>query len=451
MLPTIAPRAGGPLRRPTLLLVALALAACGRVPEAGPPAAPRLDDPRAAALWSALERGQVGSARSLLEALGASLGPDQPLAAARLALAEGDAVGALRQVEQAKAAWPADPRVYATACELFAGLGRLDAAQAEYEQGLSACGRTPELIRAQGILGLSTPGQVELGVRLLESARAADPGLPFVGEPLTRGRAVLARLALGEGQGQAARAWLASGLAEAPDDGELRHIAAQLDLAEKRFPAARAALEALHAEGLAVREDLLLALRADAAEALLAKDRTRNVSAYLRMLELGVPREQLGFGADVLRREAEQRIAEGLQAFELGENLRVDGELEPAVRAEAISARVRQFEKAEASFRSALDFDPDSLEARHRLGEALYRMGDFESAAREWEAVQLLARGSEYEGSGVHLNIARAWRGAGHADRARRVLEEYLSTAPRGEYVDETEALLRLLGTASPR
>jgi hypothetical protein len=449
---SFAPRLRRLLRSSTLALAAsslavFALAACERSPEAAPPSAPRLADPRAEALWAALERGQVGSARSLLEALGPALGPDQPLAAARLAQAEGDALGALRQVEQAKAAWPGDARVYATACELFAGLGRLDAAQAEFDQGLAQCGRTPELIRAQGILGLSTPGQVELGVRLLESARAADPGLPFVGLALTRGRAVLARLALGEGQGEQARGWLSSGLAEAPDDAELRHIAAQLDLAEKRFPAARAALEALQAEGLPVREDLLLALRADAAEALVAGDRTRNVSAYLRMLELGVPREQLGFGADVLAREADERIQAGLEAFELGERLRIDADLDAAVRAEAIAARVRQFEKAEASFRSALDFDPDSLEARHRLGEALYRMGDFEAAAREWEAVQLLARGSEYEGSGVHLNIARAWRGAGHGDRARRVLEEYLSENPRGDHVEQTEALLQSLSS----
>jgi tetratricopeptide (TPR) repeat protein len=447
MLRSFAPRLPRLLRTSTLALAVSSLAACQKAPEAAPSSAARLADPRAESLWAALERGQVGSARSLLAALGAALGPDQPLAAARLALAEGDAVGALRQVEQAKSAWPADPRVYATACELFAGLGRLGAAQAEFDQGVALCGRTPELIRSQGILGLSTPGQVELGVRLLESARAADPGLPFVGVALTRGRAVLARLALGEGRGEDARRWLSSGLAEAPDDGELRHVAAQLDLAERRFPAARAALEALQDEGLAVREDLLLALRADAAEALIAGDRARNVSAYLRMLELGVPREQLGFGADVLAREAEARLQAGLEAFELGEKLPIDAELDAAVRAEAIAARVRLFEKAEASFRSALDFDPDSLEARHRLGEALYRMGDFEAAAREWEAVQLLARGSEYEGSGVHLNIARAWRGAGHSDRALRVLEEYLSEHPRGDHVEQTESLLRSLSS----
>lgn len=433
-------------RRAPLVALTL-LSACGPAAEPQPKSAPRLEDPRAASLALAIEQGQIGSAQSLLSALGPALAAEAPLSAARLALLSGDAVLALREIEAAKTQWPEDPRCYATAAEIFAALGRLEAAQGEYDAGVATCGRTPELMRAQGVIGLSTPGQVELGVRLIEAARAADPGLPFCQQALTRGRAVLARLALGEGQGEQAHAWLDAGLAEAPEDAELRTIAAQLALSEKRFPEARAAFEALFRAGQPVREDYLTALRADAAEALLTRERPRQVTAYLRMLELGVPREQLGFGADVLRQEAEARIKEGSEAYDLGQRLVIDADLAPEVRAEAIAARVRQFEKAEVLFRAALDFDPDSLEARHRLGEALFRMGDFESAAREWEALALLSRGQPEGQSGLHLNIARAWRGAGHLDRAQRVLEDYLAENPRGEFVDQTESLLAQLAS----
>jgi tetratricopeptide (TPR) repeat protein len=432
-------------------LVWACLLSCARAPERQPSSAPRLDDPRAAALAQAIEQGQVGSAKSLLAALGSALGAEAALSAARLALLAGDAVLALREIEVAKNQWPADPRCFATAAEVFAALGRLDAAQTEYDAGVATCGRTPELMRAQGVIGLSTPGQVELGLRLIEAAQAADPGLPYCSVALTRARAVLARLALGAGEPERARAWLAAGLSAAPDDPELRTIAAQIDLSEQRFAEARAAFEALYREGQPVREDYLTALRADAAAALLTRERSRQVTAYLRMLELGVPLEQLGFGADVLRQEAEQRIAEGISAYALGERLLVDNELDPAVRDEAVAARVRQFEKAESLFRAALDFDPDSLEARHRLGEALFRMGDFESAAREWEALALLSRGELDGESGLHLNIARAWRGAGHADRAQRVLEDYLAEYPRGEFVDQTERLLAQLTAPAAR
>jgi tetratricopeptide (TPR) repeat protein len=220
---------------------------------------------------------------------------------------------------------------------------------------------------------------------------------------------------------------------------------AEVHLATRRFEEARALYEALHAEGEPVLESLLQATRSTATQAMLDKDRGLQVACLLRMRELGVPLADLGFGAVVLRQEAERLVERAADAFELAERLQADPELPSAAFEELMQAKVREMETSEALLRRALVYDPLSLEAHHRLGETLFRLGSYELAAREWEAVLNLADDPEQLGSAVHLNLARAWKQAGRDDLAREACASYLADHPTGQWVDDTQELLERL------
>ena len=441
--------------RPTLSLLALAacaaLAACSRDSGAaaptfeGPRAHARSSDPRAAEARAALEAGRPAAARALVEGLGPALGAEAGCLEARTALAEGEPVAALAALEAARTEYPGDPRPYATAAEVYTALGRLSAAQEEIDRGIELFGRGPELVRALGVLALASPGQAKLGLALIEEARRGDPELPFCNLPLVRGNALMARSALGANAVAEAERYASAALEIDPNDADAREALAEVRLAQRRFGEARALYEELFAEGLPVREALVQATRSTATQAMVDKDRALQVECLLRLRALGLSMDELGFGASILRQEADTLIERAVQAYDRADRLQAVPDLPPAALDELVAARVREWETSEALLRRALDYDPLSVEARHRLGETLFRLASYEQAAREWEAVLNLCEDPEQLGSAVHLNLARAYKLAGDGTRAREVCEVYLAERPGGRWVDETSEMLTRL------
>ncbi len=441
-------------RLPVLVLLAGLLPAatlgCGSEPSEapsgfeGPAASSRSTDPRAVLARSAIETGRPAAAASLVQGLGDSLGAEAGCLLARIAWLEGDLVEARRQVEAVREEFPGDPRSFATGAEIYAALGQAAASQREIDRGLELCGRGPELVRALGVLAVSTPGQAALGLQLLEEARRGDPELPFCEVPLSRGYLMVAREHLGRAEDDAAEADVQRSLELVPGDPDAREALAEVRLSQHRFEEARALYEELLAEGFAVREPLLEATRLTATEAMLAGDRGEQVACYVRMRELGVAMDDLGFGQTVLRQEADTLTQRAAEAFDLADRLRTDAGAEAGVREEMAHLRVRELELAEELLISAIGFDPTSPEAHHRLGETYFALGSYDRAAREWQAVSDLAP-REGQKIGVHLNIARAWHQFGDASRARSACEAYLTESPSGEWVEETEELLSRL------
>src|SRR5688572_28330816 len=154
----------------------------------------RSDDLRAATL--ALEAGDAAAATRALLALGDDL--DSELLRARLAALEGDGIDAVRRLERARATWPDQSAVYATAAEIHAWAGRRASAEEEIRTGLSLCGPTPELSRARGVLALSREGGARAGLNHLLDAHAVDPDLPFLAPPLCSAHLLLGHAALAD-------------------------------------------------------------------------------------------------------------------------------------------------------------------------------------------------------------------------------------------------------------
>ncbi len=425
-----------------LLVLPLVPSGCGGVEgeqPTRPQSRPRSADPRLLEARAALEEGSLGVAASLIEQLGAQGGFEGALLAARVEALSGDPVEALRQIEIARGLDETDPRSFATAAEIYCAMGRLEAADAEIQRGIEAAGeRGPELSRAYGVLAISNPGNAKLGVALLEDALAADPELPFVRIPLSRGKEQVARGAIGAEEYAAADALLAEALALVPGEPIARETRAELRLAERRFDDAVELYEGLLAEDVQVREQLLNALRASAADALIANDRDLQVKRYLRMRELGVPMADMGFGRVVLERRAEELADAGFETFQRAEVTPVDLDAEDF--SAAVARREREFARAETMFRNALDCDAGSPKARHGLGLALFRQGHYTEAAVEWQGLANAFAGEDLPFP-LHLDLARALFGAERGEEAREVLGEYLGDHPGGRWVDQTQEL----------
>ena len=191
-------------------------------------------------------------------------------------------------------------------------------------------------------------------------------------------------------------------------------------------------------------QPLLEATRLTATQALLDRDRGTQVDCYVRMLELGVAFENLGHGRTVLRQEARVLIDRAVESYDLADRLRAAPGSDSDMRAEMSRLRVDHLELAEDLLVAAIGFDPDFPETHHRLGEVYFALGSFDRAAREWEAVLTLMEREPLAGA-VHLNVARAWREHGDLDRARATCQRYLSDSPGGEWVEQTEEMLRRL------
>jgi len=197
-----------------------------------------------------LDQGRADLARPIVESLQDRLGVEGPLLLARLKVLEGDTLGWLADVERARAMDPKDPRPYATAAELYAALYRRKASQDWIERGIEALGgRTTEIMRAQGVLAISTPGAAKLGLELLEAAERADPELPFLGRALGQAYLVMAKEAMATGADQLALERTAKSLEYDPDDLDARQYRGEVLLAaSKDYDAALPILEGVFAE-----------------------------------------------------------------------------------------------------------------------------------------------------------------------------------------------------------
>jgi tetratricopeptide (TPR) repeat protein len=426
------PQARGPFSALLIALpcLALGLAACGGDDEHGTevrmaPPVERSQDPRVARLRAALEDGRLDLARTLHAQVAGTLGVEGTLLAARLELLAGDAVAALREIEAARRAGPEDPRVYATACEVYAVLGRLEAAEEELRRGWQTAGKGPDLDRAQGVLLISTSGGAEAGLALLERAVEADPELPFVSRALQQARLLVGRRRLSEDRPDEAARLAAAALELDPSDPDLRQLLADAHAALRQFDEALSLYAALERDGYPQGETPATVHHMAATYELTRNDRARAIEHYRACRELGWTDEQLGFGATVLREAAASAIDRGIEAY---------GKADLAV--------------AEEEFRAALDLDPDDPVARNHLGVVLFQRKDYLGAARAWtEVLGAVRRGDLVAPEPVHLNLARAWRLAGLPTRATAVLEEHLKRHPEGPWSADTREMLARLAS----
>jgi Tfp pilus assembly protein PilF len=404
-------------------------------PESSGAGAMRSQDPRAQALREALEEGALDRAEVLLDQVGQRLGSEGPCTRARILALRGDVLGALRALEEARRVWPGDPGPAATTVEIYATTGSLEAATDEYNRAVTVFGRGPELMRAQGVLAVVTPGAAESAVSMLEEALRADPDLPYVEEPLATARWLAGRMALSRGDVDRAEALARAALALRPSDPDARITLADALKGRGDFEGALPWLEALHAEGVAVADELAQLHHAAATKAMLAGDRPRQVDHYLAARRFGYDDERLGHGALVLAREADGALEQGLEA-----------EREAAGAPD--EARAGLLDRAEQAYRQALVFAPGSVEAGHRLAKVLFDQGRPREAALAWEAAAARARvdpGAAVASIPLELNAAIAWEQAGRADLASERVRDYLDREPGGPYRDAALALIERL------
>jgi len=411
-----------------LFFLACAAASCG---EPGSSAEPRSSpaggglDPRRTEVLRALDAGLPDAAWTLLDQLGDSLGIDGPLLRARAALLDGDAVGALRAVEEAKRlAGDAPPaEILATEVEVLVSLDRLDSAREKLREAWKRVGRVAALERARGLLLIRTPGGGREGLTALEAARELDPELPFLDHPTAQAHHLVGRAALASGAPDQALAHALLARAFDGEDLDFRELEAEARAALLDFDAALALYRDLLRDGRPMGETLALMHQRFGTLLLMEKRREEALDQYVAARDLGLSREALGFGATLLAEEAVRQIDLGIGRWSADD-----------------------LAGARAAFERATACDPANLEARHHLGLCLFREQDFGGAAAVWSEVrrEALAAGASLPDP-VHLNLARALRLSGDPEGARGVLSEYLDREPEGEWSEESRDLLLAL------
>ncbi len=413
----------------------LVLAACGAQsgePQGGPEAASiepaaaaaptRNDDPRVVQARKALDLGRADLARALVPQAVAVAGSEGPLLEARLAALSGDHLAALAHLERARREAPEDPRVYATAAEIHAAKGNLAEADTEIKRGVEAGGASaPELARARGVQLICSPGQARHGLTLLLRARELDADLPYLDRPLGQAHMLVAKEKIGAGDLAAALTSVRQSLAHDPEELDARRLEVEVLMGLGEWGEGIANMEALLLEGLPLEAELAGYYKNAAFWAVTHEQRELGVKHYLRALQLGFPRAELGHGLSVLRAEAETLAARGAEFLGAGEE----------------SAARELFDRA-------LVCDPESLLANNFLGNLHNGSGNFEGAVACWNRVVDLARTEGLElPEAVHIKLAQAQGlGLGDFERARETLEAYLVLEPTGRWVDQTRKLI---------
>jgi tetratricopeptide (TPR) repeat protein len=436
----LAPRSATPARL-VLALGSLAFAACDRpahddVHADGPPAAPAAAArPARAALpaqlpWGggaalaqaveALESGDLPAARAALAAVGEESALDRGLLTARLRALEGDDVGAVAEIEAARARYPDQARVYATAAELHAVAGRLESAEDEVRAGLLAAGPTPDLTRARGVLALSRPGGAGTALEHLLAARAAAPGLAFCDGPLAQAHVLLGRGALAEERVLEALGHAQAALSSRSGDPDALELFAEAQTQSGDYDGAIATYEVLFAGGHDVGPVLAVTCQRGSTAALLGGQRRLALERALRARELGLSDGELGFSLTLISDEAERALDRGVELLEKG-----------------------SVDAARVAFELAVRCLPRSAEAHHHLAVALLSLGDAGAAAEHWRAVLTIAAEDGLElPEPVHILLSRALSAASRPDEARAELEGYLAASPDGRWAAETRAEL---------
>ena len=487
-MPTFAtssiPRSPRPITFRTLGLLALGLwaGACsgadGTASAGGGPSlragTPRSSDSLLVAARNALDDGALSLAVELIGQLGVGPGSqvttgadpvEALLLGARLAAYGGDPVEVSRLIEQARERGPRDDRVYSTAAELHAAKGRLETAAAELQRGVTVCGATPALQRAQGIILICTQGRAREGLKALEGALAADPELPFVGRPLSQAHLLVGKHTMGAGDPALAFEHAEKAVDFDPTDVDARHFYAECSISTGDLGRAIAVYEELHAEGEPLTVELSTLCKNAGVAALVQREREVAIDYFMRARELGLNDAELATGVDVLRQtatalleqsRAQREAGDSKTAEELAEEAAfVDVTLEAAqldladfdLERGISAAAAGQAREAAQHFEAALAHDPDYLEAHHFLAATLFGLDDFEGAANHWTWVSTTAALESLElPEPVHVRLAEALERAGRPDEARATLEEYLRTSPQGSFLQETREALEGLG-----
>lgn len=290
----------------------------------------RDERPEAVRARELIDKGRADLARPLVDGLADELGVEGPLLRARIAVLEGDTADWLKLVETARATDPRDPRPYATAAELYAAIGRVDAAKDELKRGIEVLGTvTPELQRAQGILAIVTPGGGRIGLELLETAERADPGLPFLGRPLGQAHLLAAKRAMAERRGEIALERVEASLKYDPDDPDTRRFYGEVLIGVARdYERGLAVLENLLSEGEPVTDVLGRMAWSAGLAAQLDRDPATAVKHYLRARQLGAVEVEQGTARSFLRAQADAAFERGVAAATEGD----DGALRRHVR-----------------------------------------------------------------------------------------------------------------------
>jgi len=370
-------------------------------------------------LRRAIEFGDLSAVRELASAADAA-GPEGQLLRARIAGLEGRGVEAMRLLEAQKSARPRDPDVYATAAELYASRDAFDTAWIEIVAGTKACGETPEILRAKGVCWIFRENGAERGLATLLAARAADPALPFCDRALGQAHLLVAKLYVKAEKVPEALASVRASLAHDPLDVDARRFLGDCLASAGDFGGALLVLRELIAEGHPLSGELALMEKRAGFARLLAEDKAGAIDHFLSARAAGLSDADLSSAAEILMDAARARCDAGTEAYE-----------------------ARDFERAEAEFRAALDLWPDDLASKNHLALVRFRRDDPAEAARLWRVVLEVAAKERLElPEPVHVNLAQAELRRGEPAAARQVLEHYLRESPQGEWVGVTRTLL---------
>jgi tetratricopeptide (TPR) repeat protein len=441
------------LRLALATLISASLAACSRshdgapgpaaplrkaasAPESAPKPHPRVKSEALARLRKALDMRRLDDVNALI-AHAADAGAEAALLEARAAELAGRKSEAMRLLESAIRNAPGDPSVYATAAEIYAAEDKTQTAWAELHRGEDACGESPELWRARGILAISQTGGAQKGLEWLEKARQVDPEIPFIDRALGQahllvGKACLQALEhdqapeLKSKDKQDAIEHARASITFDPDEIDAHRFLADALAAADDFEGARAILEELVAKGEKLEPELASMCKRAGIAAMLEHDRAREIEHFLAARKHGLTNAELGFGAQVLAEEAQSQVDAGVQAYEKGD-----------------------LDVSETHFRRALELEPDELQAENHLAIVLFKKQRYADAAKLWQRVLATARDEKLElPEPVHLNLAKAQVQGGDKVGAELTLEEYLDRQPSGEWAGPTREMLTALGRA---
>lgn len=396
----------------------------------------RSDDPRVVQVRAAIDAGDLDLAGAMIDEAAGLAGPvEGPLLRARLAAyRSGGDLDALAFLEQARGVAVDDPRVAATCIEIDAWTGDLPAAEEGLREAgvaLGAADRPPELLRAFAVTILCTPGaRPREALGLLEEALEADPQLPFTRRALGQAHMLVAKELASTGDFANAVVSVERSLEFDSDDLDTLRLKAELLQGANEWGLALQVYEELLAEDLPLEGEAANLYKNAGfwAKANFGDDEL--AERYLRRaLELGLPREALGL---VERQLLAELALDRVQAA----GLALDG---------------GDLEACEAALDDALHLDPGCRMGRYVLGKLYVERageGEFEKAVVEWQLVVTNARLDGVElPLPVHLELARHQAlGLDDFAGALETLEAYLTLEPEGRWVEQTRALLELLG-----
>jgi tetratricopeptide (TPR) repeat protein len=340
-----------------------------------------------------------------------------------LLAAQGDSVGAVREIEAARAKWPDQSCLYATLAEIHATGGRLESAQDEIRTGLAVAGPTPDLSRARAVLCLLQKGGAKAGLGHLLAATHDEPDLAFCRAPLCEAHRLLASEALGQHNAVEALAHVRAGLELEPDNPELRLLEADALIANGDYDKGLPAYEELARGGRDLGAALRMYYQKGATAALVEGRKELAFSRYLRARQLGASNEELGFGVEVLHRAVVNAQAKADEAFEAG-----------------------RWNDARTELDRLLTIEPTQLAAQTQLGVVCFKLEDYAGAEKTWRKVlELAERDRVILPDPVHLKLASALHALGRDEEIKPLLDHYLATQPEGEWVKLTQETLARL------